>query len=460
MSPDPGNFWRFLLFLLLTTGPPALLLLLPAFRDGITGLEYTALLGAVALPSLLIYLRIRRELRRFAERMEQAATMSPLDVQATDGAGGGLLPVDNLLLAMEQYRRVLRHMLRETEMRQTETGLLFDLLPDPVLVLGRGRQINRSNAAAKRFFHASEMSGDLSRFIRHPALLKAVDLAADGGARESERIEFTVPDVVPRHVAGYIVSLKDKEERVGAELILTLHDLTEARRMQQMRVDFIANASHELRTPLAILTGALETLMGPARHDVAAHERFFTMMQTQTARMSQLVNDLLSLSQIEISEHTRPTEKVEMARLLGAVADLLRAKAAELDKRIRLEMPEGDVAIIGDFDQLTQVFTNLVDNALKYGREKSEVVIHLTRGRTEARVSVIDEGEGIGEEHIARLTERFYRVNDDRSRKLGGTGLGLAIVKHIVSRHRGHLEITSRPGEGSVFTVRLPVYGS
>src|SRR5690606_31789437 len=181
---------------------------------------------------------------------------------------------------------------------------------------------------------------------------------------------------------------------------------------------------------------------------------------TQTARMSQLVNDLLSLSQIEISEHTRPTEKVEMARLLGAVADLLRAKAAELDKRIRLEMPEGDVAIIGDFDQLTQVFTNLVDNALKYGREKSEVVIHLTRGRTEARVSVIDEGEGIGEEHIARLTERFYRVNDDRSRRLGGTGLGLAIVKHIVSRHRGHLEITSRPGEGSVFTVRLPVYGS
>ncbi len=455
MSSGPGNFWRMLLFILLMISPLGLLLLLLDLQGGVGAKDYALLLAAVAMPALFVYLRMMRELRTVARRMERAAVMSPLDVTGTDGARAGLLPVDNLLLAMEQYRRVLQHMLRETQRRQDETALLFDLLPDPVLVFGRGRQINRSNAAAKRFFHVEEMGGELTRFIRHPALLKAVDAAEEGQALH-ERIEFTVSDVVPRHVAGYLVSLKE-EENAEADLILTLHDLTESRRMQQMRVDFIANASHELRTPLAILVGALETLVGPARNDLAAHERFFTMMQTQTTRMSQLVNDLLSLSQIEINEHSRPTGRVDMARLLTGVADLLRAKAVKLEKSIRLDLPERDVIVTGDFDQLTQVFTNLVDNALKYGREKSEVTVRVTISGQEARLSVIDEGEGIAEEHLSRLTERFYRVDNDRSRKLGGTGLGLAIVKHIVSRHRGQLEISSTVGKGSCFTVRLPL---
>jgi two-component system phosphate regulon sensor histidine kinase PhoR len=417
--------------------------------------EYLMILAAAILPALILYTRLVREMQAVAFRMERAAIMSPLEGDDKAGLRTGLLPLDNLLLTMQQYRRVLQHMLREAQSRQDEASLLFDMLPDPVLVLGNRRRIRRSNVAANKFFNVDEMEGDLTRFLRHPALLKAVD-AAYAGKDPGTRIEFTVSDVVPRHVAAYIVNLKD-ESAEGLRLIVTLHDLTESRRMQQMRVDFVANASHELRTPLAILIGALETLMGPARDDLEAHQRFFSMMQAQSLRMSQLIDDLLSLSQIEINEHSRPSDTVDLGKVLQGVHHLLKAKSTELGKTISLKMPENDVFVTGDFDQLTQVFTNLVDNALKYSHDDSEIRVEVATAAREARITVIDEGEGIPEEHLARLTERFYRVDSDRSRKLGGTGLGLAIVKHIVSRHRGQLEIDSIVGKGSKFSVRIPL---
>jgi two-component system phosphate regulon sensor histidine kinase PhoR len=227
--------------------------------------------------------------------------------------------------------------------------------------------------------------------------------------------------------------------------------------MEQMRVDFVANASHELRTPLAILIGALETLMGPAREDSQARKRFLEMMQAQSSRMSQLINDLLSLSQIEINEHSRPSDTVDLVEVVQGVSNLIKTRACSLGKTIALEFPDMPVSVAGDADQLTQVFTNLVDNALKYSRENSEVKVRISIADKDAVVTIIDKGEGIGEEHLPRLTERFYRVDSDRSRELGGTGLGLAIVKHIVSRHRGQFEITSQVGIGSTFTVKLPL---
>ena len=224
-----------------------------------------------------------------------------------------------------------------------------------------------------------------------------------------------------------------------------------------MRVDFIANASHELRTPLAILIGAIETLMGPAAKDPNAQKRFLDMMQAQSNRMSQLINDLLSLSHIEMNEHSRPLDLLDIADVLRSVAHLLASKANDLGKELVLELPSEPIIIAGEKDQLIQVFTNLVDNALKYGREDSKVTVRLKEVEKFARISVIDQGEGIPTEHLPRLTERFYRVDSDRSRQLGGTGLGLAIVKHIVSRHRGQLEIDSVVGKGSVFAIKLPL---
>jgi len=234
-----------------------------------------------------------------------------------------------------------------------------------------------------------------------------------------------------------------------------------------MRADFIANASHELRTPLTSLLGFIETLQGAAREDTQARDRFLGVMREQAERMSRLVKDLLSLSRIELQEHTPPRGSVDAGALLHSVAQTLEPQAAAKRMRIVFDLQDTQ-AVAGDADDLAQVFQNLVDNAVKYGREGSEIRIatrHATKGSGAARrlgrpgvvISVADQSEGIASEYLPRLTERFYRVDAARSRTLGGTGLGLAIVKHILNRHRGVLEIDSTLGEGSVFTVFLPL---
>jgi two-component system phosphate regulon sensor histidine kinase PhoR len=246
---------------------------------------------------------------------------------------------------------------------------------------------------------------------------------------------------------------------------LSLHDITELKRAEQMRADFIANASHELRTPLATLIGFIETLRGPAREDAEARERFLAIMHGQASRMARLVEDLMSLSRIELNEHMMPGDRVALSPLLRQIAETLELRAAERNMCIRLEVPRDLPDVLGDRDELAQVFQNLIDNAIKYGRGGSEITLRAAAGSRPTRergsenamvcVAVRDQGEGITREHLPRLTERFYRVDTARSREMGGTGLGLAIVKHILNHHRGFLDIESTPGVGSVFTVFL-----
>ena len=249
----------------------------------------------------------------------------------------------------------------------------------------------------------------------------------------------------------------------GTVAILVLHDLTSVRRAEQLRADFVANASHELRTPLSSLLGFVETLRGPAVDDKDAQRRFLAIMHEQATRMAHLVEDLLSLSRIEMEEHTPPTGTADIESVLRSVTSTLDIKARDKSMTIVVEATNLP-AVTGEGDELTQVFQNLIDNAIKYGRTGSTVRIEAKEsgvarrrlGRPAIAVAVMDQGEGISREHLPRLTERFYRVDKARSRQLGGTGLGLAIVKHIVNRHRGALEITSNEGEGSTFTVFLP----
>ena len=238
-----------------------------------------------------------------------------------------------------------------------------------------------------------------------------------------------------------------------------------------MRADFIANAGHELKTPLAALIGFIETLLGPARDDDAARERFMTIMHEQARRMARLVDDLLSLSRIELNEHVAPTDRVALAPVIEEVARGLELRAAERGIRIVHRLPPDLPEVQGERDELVQVFQNLLDNAIKYARPHSEITITGSLGPDSAsgtasgtasaqvRVAVADQGEGIAGEHLPRLTERFYRIDTARSRELGGTGLGLAIVKHLVNRHRGRIEIASRLGQGSTFTVCLRAAG-
>jgi len=244
-------------------------------------------------------------------------------------------------------------------------------------------------------------------------------------------------------------------------MLMTFHDQTPLRRVEEMRADFVANASHELRTPLAALSGFIDTLQGPAKDDPRARERFLSIMHAQATRMARLIDDLLSLSRVELSAHVRPDTTVDIVPIIRQVADGLEPLARERQVLVEIDLPELQVLIAGDREELLRLFENLVENALKYGAAGGKVIVSLTsavssEGTPEIRVMVRDFGPGIAPEHLPRLTERFYRVDVGDSRSQGGTGLGLSLVKHILNRHRGRLLIESVPTQGATFTACFP----
>lgn len=338
---------------------------------------------------------------------------------------------------------------------------VFDHLPGPVILIGSKREIIDINRAAQDLFDITDTGQDLAISLRNPDILRLVDgVMADGGARE---IETTLADTPPRVLAIHAEHISDTSASEGIVAVLSVTDLTVIKRMEHMRADFVANASHELRSPLSAIIGFLETIIGPAKDDPEARTRFIEIMLRESRRMTRLIDDLLSLSRVEINEHVKPTEVVNIRPLLEGVSETLAFKANERGMVVTLELESGLEPVQGESEQLEQVFHNLVDNAIKYGAENTPVHIHVAPvNRVPGRrirgvaISVIDRGEGIPHDSIPRLTERFYRVDKARSRELGSTGLGLAICKHIINRHRGHLAINSTPGEGSTFTVYLP----
>jgi two-component system, OmpR family, phosphate regulon sensor histidine kinase PhoR len=366
------------------------------------------------------------------------------------------------------FSRFLRASRQAAAAREGELGAaqaVLAALPDPLILLDDRRRILRANAAATELLGMRLVDRDLAVALRHPAVLAAGEAVLRGEA--GRIVEFDITTPVERHLSARLAPLRPHTVE-GAALVLTLHDLTAVKRSERLRADFVANASHELRTPLASLIGFIETLRGPARDDVAAREHFLSIMAEQSQRMKRLVDDLLSLSRIEMNEHRPPTERVDLARLIPTVIDLLDQRAAARQMEIRLDLPADLPPVLGDPDELAQVFQNLLDNAIKYSRPGTPIEVGarpspkvLPGARPGERagavaVMVRDHGDGIAREHLPRLTERFYRVDAARSRELGGTGLGLAIVKHIVNHHRGAFEIDSEPGEGTVFTIYLP----
>jgi two-component system phosphate regulon sensor histidine kinase PhoR len=259
-----------------------------------------------------------------------------------------------------------------------------------------------------------------------------------------------------------IVAPVGGSEALPALVLVTFRDLTPLRQVEEMRADFVANASHELRTPLAALSGFIDTLQGAARDDPAAQEKFLPIMQAQATRMARLIDDLLSLSRIELNAHRQPATPLDPVPLVRQVVDGLQTLARDRGVAITIDAPAEPQRVLGDRDELTRVFENLIENALKYGAAGKRVEIAVTRGAApdgapELRVAVRDYGPGIAPEHLPRLTERFYRVDVVESRAQGGTGLGLALVKHILARHRGRLAIASTPGAGATFTAHVPV---
>jgi two-component system phosphate regulon sensor histidine kinase PhoR len=342
------------------------------------------------------------------------------------------------------------------------TASIVAALPDPVVMLDRGGRVMAFNGKAQAIAPALRRGEPVSIALRMPELLTALRRVGETG--QSQRIEFDERFPVDRWSEAFVLPIPVAGgDGGGAGLVLvTLHDLTPLRRVEEMRADFVANASHELRTPLAALSGFIDTLRGPARDDAAARVRFLDIMQAQANRMARLIDDLLSLSRIELSEHLRPDMPVDLIGIVRQVVDGLQTLAKDRRVKITVTAPAEPLIVPGDRDELIRVFENLVENALKYGAAGGRVDIVCGRGQAidgkpEASIAVRDYGPGIAAEHLPRLTERFYRVDVAESRAQGGTGLGLALVKHSVNRHGGRLAIESRPGEGAVFTVRLPL---
>jgi len=353
----------------------------------------------------------------------------------------------------------------ETPQRSTNIGeAILARLPDPVMVIDDGGRIAHANLALLDVFPHAVPGRLLSAVVRTPALLESVRGMSQGGAQTE--LEFTIPPPDNRVFRTFVLPLEREGPGDAPYVLVLIHDVTAARQVDRVRVDFIANASHELRTPLASLSGFIETLRGPAKDDLAAHEKFLEIMEAQAERMKHLIDDLLSLSRVEIDEHVRPSGTVNIGHILGQVLDGLRPLADEAHMEINLTAPTDLPTTAGSQHELSQVFTNLIDNAIKYGRTGK--VVDVSAGLEPARigtgtsqphivVQVRDYGEGIPQTDIPRLTERFYRVNPERSRQEGGTGLGLAIVKHTINRHKGQLEIESEIGKGSTFKVLIPV---
>ena len=334
-------------------------------------------------------------------------------------------------------------------------------MPDPAVLLDRAGRVIHLNAAAAQLAPALRRN-ELAQFaLRSPEIISALRAAI--ATSEPRRASYLDHVPVDRWMELIITPVPVPTVFGGVDkcMLMTFHDQTPLRRVEEMRADFVANASHELRTPLAALSGFIDTLQGPAKDDPKARERFLSIMHVQATRMARLIDDLLSLSRVELSAHVRPDTLTDLVPILRQVEDGLEPLARERQVTVDIQLPDGPVMIAGDREELMRLFENLIENALKYGASGGRVIVSLTsamsgEGIPEIRVMVRDFGPGIAPEHLPRLTERFYRVDVGDSRSQGGTGLGLSLVKHILIRHRGRLLIESVPRNGATFTACFP----
>jgi len=399
-----------------------------------------------------------RDLDLLIEQVRRVASDDPRPGTGnTIGEAESAVMMSPLGREIERLSRRLASRAAVQEQHRRADTLILERLPDPVLVLARDHAVRRANASAR-----SALGDDLPAVLRHPGVRNAIDRAMATAIAQTAEIALRAP--VPRDLYATVVSMNPPLAD-GGEVLLVLSDRTRERVVERMRADFVANVSHELRTPLASLIGFVETLQGPAADDPPAQKRFLGIMAEQGARMNRLIDDLLSLSRIELTEHQTPSEPLDLVGLIERMVAGFEPRLAERNVKMALHIEPELPRVAGDADQMAQVLQNLLDNGLKYGRDGGVLRLDVTVAQPGKRwpsrrgivVAVADQGAGIAREHIPRLTERFYRVDKGRSRAVGGTGLGLAIVKHIVNRHRGQLLIESEVGQGTTVSFWLPV---
>ncbi len=327
-----------------------------------------------------------------------------------------------------------------------EDGLLTCHVSDGIIL--------QANRGASRLIEDRLVGRDIASVLGFSDALSLIQAAVESNI--TQEFMHNYKGTVDRQFRIRLTRLD--EERV-AVLVM---DMTLQRNLDKVRRDFVANVSHELRSPLTSLAGFIETLLVSDIQDESTTKRFLNIMDEEAQRMSRLIDDLLSLSRVEVEEHIAPTEEIPLLKVIGAAIAAFESRGERRGIRLQLEDLRKDKSqspmILGETDEIIEVFHNLLENSIKYGFENSIVQVRLSATDDKwGVVEVINQGDGIAEKHIPRLTERFYRVDKARSRQMGGTGLGLAIVKHIISRHRGKLDIVSEVGKETNFTVSFPL---
>lgn len=337
---------------------------------------------------------------------------------------------------------------------------VLNTLSHPVMLVDGNRTLQFLNTAAEEQFGAGLLNQDFVRCLRSPEALDCVDRVLAGSTEEETTIQLQLP---VRRTLKVSVVRPENVDQLDFCAVVTVIDISHIFEAEQMRSDFVANVSHELRSPLTSVTGIIETLKNAAKKDVVAQEKLLNIMGREAARMNRLIGDLLSLSKVEVKAHVRPAGMVDLTKLMEQSIATFTSRTETTPPDIQFKTVGTLAPIPGDEDELTQVFHNLIENAVKYGSDGAPIAIRLTQLEHAPGVqgpvvalTVRDHGPGIAAHHIPRLTERFYRIDEGRSREQGGTGLGLAIVKHIVYRHLGRLHIESEVGVGTTITVHLP----
>ena len=370
--------------------------------------------------------------------------------------------LEELSGAVAQLNKSWESRKNQLEAAVTENKIVIEVLPDALFILDKNQKIIRTNGMARHMFGHRITQQPIEEVLPIPELLNAIK-----NVKQVREVEFHITEREIRRDYYAKVTKFPANSPSSTDMIVTLHDLTELKQIRKMRADFVANASHEMKTPLASIIGLIETMQTSAKNDLAAQAEFLSIMGNQSQRMKTLIEDLLSLSKIE-ADTSPPDKKVDMTKIIQDAIKhteyATKQKNINVIVNIRDELPQ----ILGDDNQLSQVLINLITNAAKYGYSDSDIIIEgkITRKLPleisekydkAIEISVTDKSEGIAPEHIPRLTERFYRIDSARTRKLGGTGLGLAIVKHTLNRHGGMLKIVSKVGVGSTFSVFLPI---
>lgn len=416
----------------------------------------TASLCTAFIIIVFFYSNMTSRYKRSIEAATNMATELSKGNYDTRTYGGYIRRSDKLGRAMNSLAVDLMEMTRTQEMQRDRLLTVIENIGSGLIMIdGRGF-INLVNRSYAKQFHVNP--NQMLRRLYHDAFEheEVIQLVEDIFMSETKKCKLLrLPIKIERRyfeVDGVPIMGPDDEWK---GIVLVFHDMTETKKLEQMRKDFVANVSHELKTPITSIKGFTETLLDGAMEDKEALSEFLSIILKESKRLQSLVQDLLDLSKIEQQNFTLSIETFDAAKMLADIETLLKHKATEKGISLQLNVPKDPLYVAGDPYRLKQVFLNLVNNALTYTPEKGSVAINVKPGETEIQIEVSDTGIGIQKEEIPRIFERFYRVDKDRSRNSGGTGLGLAIVKHLIEAHEGKIDVTSEPGRGTVFTVTL-----